>query len=117
MAIQAYPKLPVSTPSPTTAKKRPVGKKWRPSRSFIRTEKQSPRRFVPSGKITSWSFWALLSVVLLLNWQNREYGYMTPESGLGYALGIIGGSMMLVLLLYPLRKRIRWMRRAGATRH
>ena len=33
-----------------------------------------------------------------------------PENGLGYALGIIGGSLMLLLLVYPLRKRLRFMR-------
>lgn len=31
--------------------------------------------------------------------------YLTPQNGFGYALGIIGGSMMLGLLIYPLRKR------------
>ena len=31
--------------------------------------------------------------------------YLTPQDGIGYALGIIGGSMMLGLLVYPLRKR------------
>jgi hypothetical protein len=31
--------------------------------------------------------------------------YINPQYGFGYALGIIGGSMMLALLIYPLRKR------------
>jgi hypothetical protein len=35
--------------------------------------------------------------------------YISPQRGLGYALGIVGGSMMLLLLLYPLRKRVRWL--------
>ena len=34
---------------------------------------------------------------------------LDPENGLGYALGIIGGSLMLGLLVYPLRKRLRFM--------
>ena len=33
--------------------------------------------------------------------------YLTPQSGLGYALGIVGGSAMLFQLVYPLRKRYR----------
>jgi hypothetical protein len=33
--------------------------------------------------------------------------YLSPQSGLGYALGIVGGSMMLLLIVYPLRKRVR----------
>jgi hypothetical protein len=32
--------------------------------------------------------------------------YLSPQSGLGYALGIAGGSMLLLLLLYPVRKRL-----------
>ena len=31
----------------------------------------------------------------------------TPAEGTGYMLGILGGSLMLLLLLYPLRKRFR----------
>lgn len=41
--------------------------------------------------------------------------YLTAESGLGYALGIVGGTMMLALLLYSARKRIPGLRRVGAT--
>ena len=32
--------------------------------------------------------------------------YLTPQDGLGYWLGIVGGSLMLSLLIYPLRKRM-----------
>jgi hypothetical protein len=35
--------------------------------------------------------------------------YIAPERGLGYWLGIAGGSMMLLLLLYSARKRARWL--------
>lgn len=49
-------------------------------------------------------------VVVFLGWQAELENYITPESGLGYALGITGGVMMLVMLLYSLRKRVKWMR-------
>lgn len=39
--------------------------------------------------------------------------YITPERGVGYWLGIVGGSMMLVLLMYPARKRASWLRVFG----
>jgi hypothetical protein len=42
--------------------------------------------------------------------------YITPQSGLGYALGIAGGSLMLLLLLYPVRKRMPNARYVGSTR-
>ena len=32
--------------------------------------------------------------------------YITPQDGFGYWLGIVGGSLMLALLVYPLRKRV-----------
>jgi hypothetical protein len=32
--------------------------------------------------------------------------FITPERGFGYYLGIIGGSMMLLVIVYPARKRI-----------
>lgn len=52
--------------------------------------------------------------VLYLAWSRRNDGVINPESGLGYALGIIGGSLMLALLLYPLRKRMKAMRTWGS---
>ncbi len=42
--------------------------------------------------------------------------YVTPERGMGYALGIIGGSMMLLLLIYPARKRARWLNVIGGVK-
>ena len=44
-----------------------------------------------------------LSVLAALFWgwsQRNEY-WITAEKGLGYSLGLIGASMMLMLLLYP----------------
>jgi hypothetical protein len=42
--------------------------------------------------------------------------YLSPQSGLGYALGIAGGSLMLLLLLYPVRKRLPHAHFMGSTR-
>ena len=61
--------------------------------------------------------YTVLSAFLLGGWLLREAELITPEDGIGYWLGIVGGSMMLALLLYPLRKRIRILHRLGATRH
>lgn len=46
----------------------------------------------------------------------RGANYITAERDIGYILGIIGGSMMLLLLLYPLRKSSRLMRNWGPIR-
>ncbi len=56
-----------------------------------------------------WGSWLGLMAVagaLIVGWGWVDENYYTPESGLGYALGIVGGSLMLLLLLYPLGKRI-----------
>jgi hypothetical protein len=55
------------------------------------------------------------AVVLALAWGYTAHldRYITPERGLGYALGIIGGSMMLLLLVYPARKRALWLKWVG----
>ena len=52
---------------------------------------------------------------LYFGWYMPTERYITPKRGLGYALGIIGGSLMLLLLLYSLRKRYTWLRFLGPT--
>lgn len=71
----------------------------------------------PSSQTSSWAFTAFVVAVLWYGWSIRDEGYLTAESGLGYALGIVGGVLMLLLLLYPLRKRSRKMRRWFHIRH
>jgi hypothetical protein len=45
-------------------------------------------------------------LVLLAGYEAPLPEFITPERGLGYWLGIIGGSMMLLVVVYPLRKRV-----------
>jgi hypothetical protein len=52
-------------------------------------------------------FGAAVIVALWVGWLNSDESGITPVSGLGYWLGIAGGSMMLILALYPMRKRMR----------
>jgi len=53
---------------------------------------------------------ALLAIgALYFGWRFPTQRYITPERGLGYALGIVGGSLMLALFLYSARKRFRWL--------
>jgi hypothetical protein len=47
----------------------------------------------------------ILAVSLYFGWSIRDEYFLSAEFGLGYALGVIGGLMMLALLMYPLRKR------------
>jgi hypothetical protein len=50
-------------------------------------------------------------------WSTRNGPIVDTEQGLGYWLGIVGASLMATLLLYPLRKRVRFMHWLGPTRH
>ena len=59
-------------------------------------------------------FGACLFAVLALGWFNRDQEYLIPDDGAGYWLGIVGSVLMLLLLLYPLRKRIRIRRLGGS---
>lgn len=61
--------------------------------------------------------YSLTLIAIGIGWLLRDQHYIDAEDGIGYWLGIVGGSMMLVLLLYPLRKRIRMLRFLGKTRH
>ncbi len=55
------------------------------------------------------------SVIALLVWGYNAHleRYITPTRGFGYALGITGGSLMLLLLMYPARKRAQWLHFIG----
>jgi hypothetical protein len=59
----------------------------------------------------------LVMVLIYAGWQRRMDWPLSAESGLGYALGIVGGSLMLLLLLYPVRKRGRLLRNFGPTKY
>lgn len=58
-------------------------------------------------------FYATTMLLLYAGWRVHEDRWISPEFGLGYALGIAGTTMMVLLLLYPLRKRVRAMRNWG----
>ena len=59
-----------------------------------------------------------LGTLALLFWGYRfpTEQYLTPQAGAGYAFGILGGSAMLLLLVYPLRKRVRALAFMGTTK-
>jgi hypothetical protein len=58
-------------------------------------------------------FTVAVVLALWIGWLNRDDNGLTPVSGAGYWLGIAGSGLMLLLLLYPLRKRVRSLRALG----
>jgi hypothetical protein len=69
------------------------------------------RRITPAG-----IFFVAVMGALAVGYKLPTSAYLSPQSGLGYALGIAGGSAMLLLLLYPVRKRLPQASYLGSTR-
>jgi hypothetical protein len=65
---------------------------------------------------SEWLLLLGLGALFVVAWAISEALPKVPGSSLDYYLGIVGGSMMLALFLYPLRKRIRFLRSAGPVR-
>jgi hypothetical protein len=82
----------------------------RPTRA-VATPQKAKKRWLTPVAIFSAAVLVLLLVGLLVPTER----YITPRRGIGYALGIIGGSMMLLLLLYSARKHVRWLKFLGPT--
>ena len=55
--------------------------------------------------------------LLLIAWAVRHDRAYTSASAFGYWLGVLGGSLMLLLLIYPLRKRFRVLSILGPLKH
>ena len=72
---------------------------------------------LPAKRLLSFDriFFAAAVLLLCVGFAAPTERYITPTRGLGYALGIIGGSLMLLLLVYSLRKRWSWLGFLGST--
>ena len=55
------------------------------------------------------------ALIVAFGWVWRDRLPIEPQDGTGYWLGIVGASLMGLLLLYPVRKRYRFMRIFGST--
>jgi len=58
-----------------------------------------------------------LALAIGLTFALSRTGYYTPGDDVGYYLGLVGGVMMLILLVYPMRKHFRFMRNWGANKY
>lgn len=69
-----------------------------------------------AGTFFTFLWFSLVTLTIAWGWSNRNEDLLTAESGLGYALGIIGSSLMMLLLTYSLRKRWRPLRKFFSVR-
>lgn len=79
--------------------------------------KAEPRKSIRKRDSGALRAYALLAVFIVAGWLLKDLDLITPAEGTGYWLGIIGGTSMLLLLLYPLRKRIRILHKLGKTKY
>jgi len=87
----------------------------------LRAVKGRPSETPSASKRRRWltpSRVSYLVTAAVLTWGLRfpTAQYITPQSGLGYALGILGGSAMLLLMIYPARKRLPQLRVIGSNK-
>lgn len=76
------------------------------------------QRYLPAASnLPPLLFGIMVLIALVMGWRLNLSNYISPETGIGYLLGIIGGSMMLLMLLYSLRKRLRFMRHFFAVKY
>jgi hypothetical protein len=61
-------------------------------------------------------FFLVCALLLVAGYYLPLDRYITAKRGIGYLLGIVGGSAMLILLLYPARKRWRWLSFMGGVK-
>jgi hypothetical protein len=104
-APQAPPPSP--QPPPAAAKRTAAPAVASP----IEPELQRRKGLLSTGRL----FFVLVCALLYLGWSTQTERYINPNRGVGYALGIIGGSLMLLLLVYSLRKRWTWLSFLGST--
>ncbi len=58
-----------------------------------------------------------VACVIWLGWWYADLNLISAQEGIGYWLGIIGAVLMALLLIYPMRKRVRAMRSWGPVRY
>src|ERR1700716_2071845 len=101
---RAHPAPQPARPSPQPARPSPqpppaAAKRTAAPAVALPAEPEPQRRLLSSGRL----FFVLVTVLLYLGWSTQTERYISPNRGVGYWLGILGGSLMLVLLVYSLR--------------
>ena len=67
--------------------------------------------------LSATSIWLVALLLAAGAWVAGRMELYTPGSDLGYYMGLVGSIFMALLLLYPVRKRLRILQRAGELRH
>lgn len=79
-------------------------------RKTVNLDHYVSRAFLQIGPVV---YVSVIVAVLAFAWIERNEGYLAADSGAGYWLGIAGASVMAFLILYPLRKRFKFLNWTG----
>jgi hypothetical protein len=101
---------PASTPEQRRAQLRVVSSQ--PQEPARAETPSTGRRWITVPRLCA----VLVTALLVWGYRFPLQQYITPQTGLGYLLGIVGGSAMLLLLLYPVRKRLPQFSALGSTK-
>jgi hypothetical protein len=66
---------------------------------------------------SDWVLYGAMAVLIGLAWEITRLGLFKANDNVNYWIGVVGGSMMLVLLVYPLRKYVRFMQNLGKVKY
>lgn len=94
-----------------------AAEKHAPAASSAANPLMSDLQASPMARLQALIFSLVATAALVAGYLLRHEGHLSAESGTGYLLGIVGSLLMLVLLVYPLRKKARFMRNWGQLPH
>ena len=75
--------------------------------------REAPTKAAASAKTSEASIYLALALLTLAAWLISKSGLYTSGDDIGYWLGVTGAVMMLLLLLYPMRKHMRVLQNWG----
>ena len=77
-------------------------------REAAKLRPQAALPLAPKRGTSDLALYALLAVLVFAVWQVSQLGYFKSGDDVGYWIGVTGGTMMLLLFSYPLRKYVRF---------
>ncbi len=108
------PRRVISAASPTTSVEISTEPRaGKQDQANSRGDRMRPRNSLVA-RVGQLAFVITTFVVLALGVKLSALEQYTPSEGPGYVFGIVGGTLILVLLFYPLRKRFKFMRKFGS---
>lgn len=111
--VTIHTRTDIATPPPLPAIQKRRQRDARRDNASSRYERFSHYLARPILRIGPFAYAAAVTTVLGIAWWQRDEGHLTAESGIGYWLGIVGAILILVLITYPLRKRLKSFQRFG----